>query len=368
MQDESQYLNALFSLHSAINERHNIGEILHLMLDPVVDLLHVDAAAALLYEPRDEKFQYVARQGFRTNEMDRLDSSRVADFLKRAAREQPFVDIPDLREEMLSDYAQLIEREGFVSYYGVPFFSKEQILGGLEVFHRAPLKLDQAAIAFLKALSAEMVLAVNNTRLFYQLQHQSYQLEQSNLELELAYEATLRGWVCALDLRDRETSGHTQRVTELTLRLASKMGMSAEQLEHIRRGALLHDIGKLGISDAILHKPGRLTEEELKLMKLHPVLGYELLSPIPFLQPALDIVYCHHERWDGSGYPRGLNGEEIPLAARIFAVVDVWDALVSERPFRRSSSKEEATAYIRELAGVKLDPQVVEAFLEVILD
>jgi putative nucleotidyltransferase with HDIG domain len=205
----------------------------------------------------------------------------------------------------------------------------------------------------------EAILAMNDDHLLEELQ-------RSKQELALAYEATIEGWVRALDLRDRETEGHTRRVTELTLRLARAMGISDEQLVHIRRGALLHDIGKMGVPDAILFKPGKLTEEELKLMQRHPVLGYQLLSTIPFLQPALDIVYCHHERWDGSGYPRGLKGEEIPLSARIFAVVDVWDALVSERVFRRSSSKDEAIAYIKEIAGVKLDPQVVEAFLEVI--
>jgi len=181
----------------------------------------------------------------------------------------------------------------------------------------------------------------------------------------LTYEATIEGWVRALDLRDRQTEGHTQRVTELTLRLAHMMGIRDEQLVHIRRGALLHDIGKLGIPDAILHKPGQLTEEELKLIKQHPTLGYHLLLPIPFLRPALDIVFCHHERWDGSGYPWGLKGEEIPLAARIFAVVDVWDALVSDRAFRRSTPQEEAIAYLKDQAGKTLDPHVVEAFVAV---
>lgn len=361
MLDETPYLNALFSLRSAIHERHDLSATFRLMLDQVADLLHVEAAAILLYKPRDGKFQYVARQGFITNELDRVDPSRVADLLKRAPRERPFVYIPDCRGEELSEFTELIQKEGFVSYYGVPFFSKGQILGGLEVFHREALRLDPAATAFLKALSAEILLAADNTRLFYQL-------EQSNLELEIAYEATVRGWVRALDLRDRETAGHTQRVTELTLRLARKMGVSDEQLVHILRGALLHDIGKLAISDVILHKPGPLSAEERKLFEQHPAIGYQLLSPIEFLQPALDIVYCHHERWDGSGYPRGLKGEEIPLAARIFAVVDVWDALVSDRAFRRATPTEDAISYLKDQAGAKLDPQVVEAFLEVIHD
>jgi putative nucleotidyltransferase with HDIG domain len=205
----------------------------------------------------------------------------------------------------------------------------------------------------------EATLAMNNDNLFEALQ-------RSNMELTLAYEATVEGWVRALELRDKGSEGHTQRVTELTLRLAHEMGINDEQLVHIRRGALLHDIGKLGIPDAILFKPDRLSEEEWSLMRQHPVLGYNLLAPILFLRPALDIVYCHHERWDGSGYPRGLKGEEIPLAARIFAVVDVWDALVAERVFRPSLRKDEAITYLKEQAGKKLDPQVVQAFLKII--
>jgi len=191
-------------------------------------------------------------------------------------------------------------------------------------------------------------------------------LQRSQQELTLAYEATIEGWVRALELRDRETEEHTQRVTELTLRLALAMGIDDEQLVHIRRGTLLHDVGKMAIPDAILFKPGALTDEELEQFQQHPILGYQLLLPISFLQPALDIVYCHHERWDGSGYPRGLKGEDIPLSARIFAVVDVWDALVSERPFRRSTPKDEAIASMKDQAGKKFDPQVVEAFLKII--
>lgn len=181
-------------------------------------------------------------------------------------------------------------------------------------------------------------------------------LQASNQELRASYETTLEGWSHALDLRDKETEGHTLRVTELTLRIARAMGFSAEQLVHVRRGALLHDIGKMGVPDQILHKPGPLTEEEWRSMKRHPELAYELLSPIQYLAPALDIPHYHHEKWDGSGYPVGLKGEEIPLAARIFAVVDVYDALTSDRPYRASWSKEQALAYIRSEAGSSIPP------------
>lgn len=167
-----------------------------------------------------------------------------------------------------------------------------------------------------------------------------------------------------MELRDQETAGHTERVTSLTLRLARALGVPEEDLEHLRRGAILHDVGKIAIPDAILLKPGPLTEEEWAVMKMHPIYAYQWLSGIPFLRKALEIPYAHHERWDGSGYPRGLKGEAIPLSARIFAVVDVYDALTSDRPYRKAGPREKALAYLREEAGRLFDPEVVRAFLE----
>jgi HD-GYP domain-containing protein (c-di-GMP phosphodiesterase class II) len=185
------------------------------------------------------------------------------------------------------------------------------------------------------------------------------------VELARAYDTSLDGWSRALDLRDKETEGHTQRVTDMTLRLARAMGVAEGDLVDIRRGALLHDIGKMGIPDSILLKPGPLTEEEWKVMRRHPVYAYDFLSPTPYLRPALDIPYCHHEKWDGTGYPRGLRGEGIPRAARIFAVADVWDALRSDRPYRAAWTAVKAREYIREQAGKHFDPRVVEVFLRI---
>lgn len=182
--------------------------------------------------------------------------------------------------------------------------------------------------------------------------------------LEVSYEATLQGWVRALDMRDRETEQHTQRVTELTARLAERMGIPREERQHVRRGALLHDIGKIGIPDAILHKQKPLDDVEWAIIRRHPTYAYELLSPIEYLRPAIDIPWAHHERWDGTGYPRGLAGEEIPLPARIFAVVDVWDALTSDRPYRAAWDPQRAIDHIRTESGKHFDPAVVRAFLE----
>ena len=189
---------------------------------------------------------------------------------------------------------------------------------------------------------------------------------ESYKELVLAYDTTIEGWSRALDYRDKETEGHSLRVTEITIEIARAAGMSEEELVHVRRGALLHDIGKLGVPDSVLLKPGKLTEEEWVLMKKHPVIAYELLSPIAFLRRSIDIPYCHHEKWDGTGYPQGLKAEQIPLAARIFALVDVWDALRSDRPYRPAWSVEKTKEYILSLKGIQFDPELVEPFFKVI--
>ena len=189
-------------------------------------------------------------------------------------------------------------------------------------------------------------------------------LRHAHSDLAEAYEATIEGWSHVLDLRDKETEGHTQRVTEITVRLARALGVPHDEIVHIRRGALLHDIGKMAISDTILQKPGPLTEEEWKEMRRHPEYAQQMLSPIVYLRSALDIPYCHHERWDGTGYPRGLKGQEIPLSARIFSIVDVWDALLSNRPYRRGCTEESVLEYLQKHSGVSFDPHLVDEFLD----
>jgi putative two-component system response regulator len=191
-------------------------------------------------------------------------------------------------------------------------------------------------------------------------------LQEANRELAEAYEATIEGWSRALDLRDRETEGHTRRVADLTERLAISCGMPPAQVVHVRRGAFLHDIGKMGVPDAILHKPGPLTDEEWAVMRLHPSYAWDMLHPIAHLRPALDIPWAHHERWDGTGYPRRLSGEDIPLAARLFSVVDVWDALRSDRPYRLAVPSEEVIRHLRARAGTHFEPRIVELFLDTI--
>lgn len=189
-------------------------------------------------------------------------------------------------------------------------------------------------------------------------------LQLAHNQLRDAYERTIEGWVRALDLRDRETEGHTQRVTEITIKVAKQLGLSEEDLSHIKRGALLHDMGKIAIPDEILQKPGPLNEIEWERMRQHPMYAYEMLAPIAYLNPALDIPFYHHERWNGSGYPHGLKGEQIPLSARLFAIVDVWDALRSDRPYRKAIPREQVIDYLSENANILFDPKLVQLFLE----
>ena len=212
---------------------------------------------------------------------------------------------------------------------------------------------------FLETLARQAAIAVDNNNLFDNLQ-------RSNTNIVLAYDATIQGWSQALELRDKETEGHARRVTERTVQLAQLVGVPAAEMEHVRRGTLLHDIGKMGIPDAILLKPDKLTEAEWVIMRRHPVFAYEMLSSIAYLRPALDIPHYHHEKWDGTGYPDGLKGEQIPLYARIFAVVDVYDALTNDRPYRPAWTTGQAVEYIRAESGKHFDPAMVETFLNML--
>lgn len=240
-----------------------------------------------------------------------------------------------------------------------PLIAKGTVIGSLGVYNRHPKTPDPEWLEFFQALADQTAIAVENAKLVTDLQ-------RSNDELALAYDATIEGWVRALDLRDQETEGHTQRVTESTLRLARRMGMDDAMLVHVRRGALLHDIGKIAIPDAILRKQGPLTAEERLDIERHPAFAFEMLKPIRYLQPALDIPYCHHEKYNGKGYPRGLQGDQIPLAARLFAVVDVWDALRSDRVYRAALPEAEVRRMLAGQAGAHFDPDAVKAFLELL--
>ena len=351
-----QRLSALRNVDMAINASLDLRINLNILLDQLVGQLKADAADILLVNRHTQELEMAARRGFRGTAAFTTRLRPGQGVAGQVVLERQTLHLADLNKFASSQIRpELMTGEGFVAYFGVPLIAKGQVKGVLEAYFRRPFEPDPEWREFLETLAGQAAIAIDNAHLFEELQ-------RSNDQLSLAYDATLEGWAHALELRDRETEGHSQRVTELTLRIARAMGMGEAELVHVRRGALLHDIGKLGVPDEILNKPGPLSEAEWEVMRRHPAAAYQLLSAIPHLRPALDIPYCHHEKWDGSGYPRGLSGEAIPLAARIFAVVDVWDALRSDRPYRPAWSEAEALRYIREQAGKHFDPRVVEVF------
>ncbi|MBI3243504.1 MAG: GAF domain-containing protein [Chloroflexi bacterium] len=278
----------------------------------------------------------------------------------RAIRNGFPVVIADLNNEVETMLWRTALVQGFQTSAAFPLINRDRPFGVLNLYSDQAGFFTPERVQFLQSFVNQAAAALENARLLAEA-------ERNANELALAYDSTLEGWSNFLDLKDRETEGHSRRVTEMTLRLAQAMGIhDATMLLHIRRGALLHDIGKMGIRDAVLLKAGDLSVEEWVEMRRHPMYAYNILSPITFLRPALDIPYCHHEHWDGSGYPRGLKGEQIPLAARIFAVADVWDALRSDRPYRKGWPEEKVYAELRAGAGTHFDPQVVEAFLKLV--
>jgi putative nucleotidyltransferase with HDIG domain len=355
-------LAALRSIDLAISSVFDLQITLKILINEVIKQLEVDAATVLLIQPASGRLEYVAGQGFYTSNIE-ATSLRIGEGnAGKAILDRRIVQVTDLkRSNGKFIRAQLLADEGFISYFAVPLIAKGEAKGVLEIFNRSQLNPDREWLDFLETLGGQTAIAIENSMLLQDLQ-------RSNFELAMAYDATIEGWSRALDLRDRETEGHTQRVADTTLKLARKMGLSEGRLVLIRRGALLHDIGKMGIPDYILHKPEELTEEELQIMRQHPQLAYNMLEPIAYLRDALNIPYCHHEKWDGTGYPRGLSGTQIPLEARLFAIVDVWDAITTDRPYRKGWPRSEALQYIREQSGKYFDPQLVEIFLQEISD
>ena len=349
-------LASLRAIDVAIMSTHDLRMIFYILLSQTIAKLDVDAARILLFNSATKILEFGAAQGFYAADIEKAHVQLGEEIAGRAVQEGILIDGHRLTKEFFSTNAPVFADEGFTCFYAVPLISKGKIKGALEVFEREHLHHDRGWVDFLNSLAGQAAIAIDNASLFLDLQ-------RSNTDLRLAYETTLEGWSAALDLRDRETEGHTQRVTKLSQQIAKSMGITGNELLNIRRGSLLHDIGKVGVPDRILHKRGPLTNGEWKTMRKHPQFAYDMLSPIAYLHSALDIPYCHHEKWDGSGYPRGLKGEEIPLAARIFAVADVYDALISDRPYRKGWSRKKALKYIREQTGIHFDPRVVEVFL-----
>ena len=357
-EQQLQHVQALHEIDTAIASSFDLSFTLDIFLKNVLTQLHVDAASILLLNPVSHALDYIAQRGFRVPSTEQWHLGLSEGFAGSVANERRIVHSQELSDETNTPaYEQLIENEGFVSYFGIPLIVKGEVNGVLEIFHRTMLKPNTEWMDFLEALSSQASIAIDSILTYNDLQN-------SNLKLEMTYDLTLRGWSRALDMRDKETEGHSERVTDMTMQLARALAVDEEEMEHIRHGALLHDVGKIGIPNSILLKPGPLTAEEWEVMRTHPFRAYELLSPIPYLRSALEIPYCHHEKWDGSGYPRGLKGEEIPLAARIFAINDVFDALSSDRPYRKAWPEAEIYAHLKAESGKLFDPKVVKAFLK----
>ncbi len=350
---------ALRAIDLAISSSLDLHLALSVVLSQVTSQLVVDAADILLFGQQNV-LEFAAGVGFRTEALSHTRLQLGEGYAGMAALQQKTIHVADLQRGKTGFLlSPKFSAEGFHSYYGVPLVAKGKVRGVLEVFHRSALRPDPDWLDFLETLAGEAAIAVENAMLLKELQ-------RTNLELTLAYNTTIEGWSRALDLRDRDTEGHTQRVAEGAVKLARRLGLGEAELIHIRRGAILHDIGKMAIPDSILLKPGPLTAEEWEIVRQHPRYAYELLTPIPYLGPALEIPYSHHEKWDGTGYPQKLKGEQIPLSARLFAVVDVYDALTSRRPYRPAWKVDEALAYVNGQKARHFDPNVAEQFLKML--
>jgi PAS domain S-box-containing protein/putative nucleotidyltransferase with HDIG domain len=347
---------ALRAIDLAISSSLDLHLALSVVLSQVTAQLVVDAADILLLNQQN-LLEFTAGVGFHTEALLHTRLQLGEGYAGMAALQQKVIHVPNLRHGKTGFLSSpKFREEGFSCYYGVPLVAKGRVRGVLEVFHRAPLSSDADWLEFLETLAGEAAIAVENAMLLKELQ-------RTNLELTLAYNTTIEGWSRALDLRDRDTEGHTQRVTDAAVKLARRLGFTDTELIHVRRGAILHDIGKMAIPDSILLKPGPLTPDEWEIIRQHPRYAYELLSPIPYLGSAVDIPHYHHERWDGAGYPHKLKENQIPLPARLFAIVDVYDALTSHRPYRPAWKADEAVMYINGQRGKHFDPEITAEFL-----
>jgi len=358
IQKQIEQLQALHSIDMAIAGSLDINVTLEVLLSQVLDQLQVDAGAVFLLDPHESRLRYEVGAGFRGRAFREasipLTEGLVAQVV-HTHKTTPFLSFAD-EPDAIAGFPT-IQEEGFTGLCLAPLIAKGRVLGVLAVFTRGLPEREEAWPSYLDAMAARAAIAVDNATIFREM-------NESHLHISRAFDEVLTGWARTVELRSGEGDGHTERVMRLSLQLARKLGMRGKELVHLRRGALLHDIGNLALPDALLRKPKPLTPSERAQIEEHPAFAYAILSPIEFLRPAIDIPFCHHERWDGSGYPRRLRGETIPLIARIFAVVDVWSALTSDRPHREAWPEEKACNYLREQAGVLFDPHVVEVFLK----
>jgi PAS domain S-box-containing protein/putative nucleotidyltransferase with HDIG domain len=360
LREQMERINALHQIDKAITSSFDLRVTYQVLLDQLRQVLHVDAAAVLQFDSELIQYQYLTGLGFKTSESSLRAALRHSPLPSEAIAAKKTTQINLNSGQVFSpSLSEILASEKFVKYIATPMVIKGQIKGVLEVYHKSELEPGREWISFLEALAQQAAIALDNSQNFLELQ-------KSQSVLLQAYDDTLMGWANFLDLRDKETEGHTVRVLERTMKAAQRLGVRDEDMEHLRRGVLLHDIGKVGVPDHILNKPGPLTDEEWVIMKKHPDYAFQMLSPIGFLKQALDVPYCHHEKWDGSGYPRGLKGKEIPFTARIFTVFDVYDAITSDRIYSKARTKESALAYLQENVGIIFDPDIIDVCIDVL--
>ena len=355
-------LSALAEIDNAITSNYDLSITLNVIIDHVISQLGVDAAAIYSYDPLLNTLNCEVHKGFRFPVLQGISYRLGEDLSGQVALEKRLQLVVDLSQQAGSfRKTNLLSLEKFASYAGIPLLAKGQIKGMLEVYMRSRFEPSEDWLSYFETLGRQSSIAMDNNELFDNMQ-------RSNMELLVGFDHTVEGWARSVEHKLGEPPGHTRQLAELAVGLAESIEIEYTRLAHIRRGALLHDIGMLSIPHRIVRKKSSLSEKDLKVLHEHPQIAHDILHPIDFLRPALDIPYAHHERWDGSGYPRGLQGKQIPIAARIFSLVDVWDALRSERPHRKAWRDEEVNAYLKDQSGKQFEPRLVEIFSDFILN
>jgi response regulator RpfG family c-di-GMP phosphodiesterase len=330
----------------------------------LIEMLHVDGAAILRYHPDSDQLTYLVHDGFYVLDPSKYRFQSGESYPGMVAHSRKPVPVTTSAEILAAEFKfPEMARERFTTYYGLPLLVKGELQGVLEIFIRTNLANDLEWLDFLDTLAGQAAIAIFNADLLENL-------KQSRQNLEQAYDDTIFALARAIDAHDQQTEEHSRRLHDLTGKLAARVGMSEQEIYYARIGALLHDIGKIGIPTELIQKKGPLTELDREILNSHTLLSERILGEVEYLRPALDIPRYHHERYDGSGYPHRLKGNDIPLAARIFAIADVWDALVNARPYRSGKdtvwSKERAINYLIAQKGKYFDPQLVDLFLELL--
>jgi putative nucleotidyltransferase with HDIG domain/PAS domain S-box-containing protein len=362
-------IEALHEIDQAISTNFHQIETLQSILKHLKNELAIDAAAILLADGTAQMYSHNASIGFMTSTHESTHFNIGESYSQKSIQKDCMISLEvDEVRKIDASFADMVAREGFKSYISFPLFAKGKLKGLLEIFHRSSFSPDREWINFAKTLAGQTAIAIENAHLFDSLNEANTNLIKINQDLLAAYDATIESLSRAIDMRDKETENHSLRVMKITMEFATKLGFNEIELNHIRRGALLHDIGKLAVPDSILNKNGFLDEDERKIIQEHPVFAFNMLKTINYLLPAIDIPHLHHEKWDGSGYPNGLKGEEIPKAARMFAIVDVFEALTSDRPYRKAWSIDQAIQYIIEQKSKHFDPDLVDKFVEFSID